>query len=161
MIDLKGLEELLERTSPDTLVVCGVGNILRADDAIGPLVVAELGDPYRVLDCGSTPENYVFKIEKMTPSAVLFIDAMDFGGRPGEIRLFEGKEIEGSPLGQPSTHAIPLSETLKILGQVTRAEIHLLGVQPRSITFGHDLSPEVERALNRIVSTFVDRTPAG
>jgi hydrogenase 3 maturation protease len=157
MTGLTPLEKLLKRVDTEALILCGIGNALRADDAVGPLIVSDLKERYRTLNCGSTPENYVFKIEKMKPSVVLFIDAVDFGGEPGEIRLFEEEEITESPLGQPSTHLIPLGETLKMLGQLTRAEIYLLGVQPKSITFGDALSEDVEKAKREIVQKFLAR----
>jgi hydrogenase 3 maturation protease len=161
MTGLEPLEELLKRVNPETLLICGIGNSLRADDAVGPLAVADLKDHFRVLNCGSTPENYVFKIERMKPEVVIYIDAVDFSGEPGEIRLFEAEEIIESRLGQPSTHLIPLGETLKMLKEVTRADVYLLGVQPRSITFGDPLSKEVETARERIISTFRTFAPGG
>jgi hydrogenase 3 maturation protease len=161
MTGIQSLEELLKHINTETLLICGIGNSLRADDAIGPLVVADLKDDFRTLNCGSTPENYVFKIERMKPEVVLFVDAVDFSGEPGETRLFPAEEIIESRLGQPSTHLIPLGETLKMLKDVTRADVYLLGVQPRSITFGDPLSKEVEKARERIITTFRSFAPTG
>jgi len=135
-------------------VLVGVGNRLRGDDAIGCAVIDELGEleGVKVIDAGNTPENYLEPIARLEPERILIVDACDFGGRPGEFRLFGRDEIERLSYGLLSTHTLPLSLTAEMLARETGADIRLLGVQPARVEFGQDLSVPVAKALPEVVA---------
>ncbi len=150
------------------IVVLGVGNRLRGDDAVGCLICDELSaghDPIPagesgscpkppdllVLDCGSTPENYIQKVVNRKPERILFVDCCDYGAQPGEFRAFCRAEIEQLSYGLMSTHTLPLALTIDMLFLQTNANIELLGIQPEQIEFGQDLSEPVRRALPAVV----------
>jgi hydrogenase 3 maturation protease len=78
------------------------------------------------LDCGPVPENYTGKIRRMQPEVIILVDAVDFGGRPGETILTEAENAGGATL---STHSMPLSIFCKMLPE---SKIYLLGIQPKS-----------------------------
>jgi hydrogenase 3 maturation protease len=179
-------EEALRRLSPKgdstqgSIVVLGVGNRLRGDDAVGCIICDELGKdripgfkdsrsqvPYTgildsstprplsdsvfVLDCGDTPENYVEPVAKLKPCRILVIDCCDFGAEAGEFRLFCRQELEDLSYGLLSTHTLPLSLTVELLSLETGATIELLGIQPERIEFGEEMSAPVQRALPAVV----------
>jgi hydrogenase 3 maturation protease len=126
------------------LAVLGVGNRLRGDDAIGCLVCDELSkeripgskdamgpvpdtgpldastprplsDSVFVLDCGSTPENYVQPVADRKPTRILVVDCCNYGAKPGEFRLFSREEVDRLSYGLFSTHTLPLTLTIEML----------------------------------------------
>jgi hydrogenase 3 maturation protease len=145
------------------LVVLGVGNRLRGDDAIGCLVCDELlklAAPVpclSIFDCGAAPENYIRPVADRNPERILVVDCCDFGGEPGAFRRFCRDDIEQLSYGLLSTHTLPLTLTVEMLALETGAEIELLGVQPQQMEFGTDLSPAVRAALPALVQFVRDR----
>uniref|UniRef100_A0A7C4GBL5 Hydrogenase 3 maturation endopeptidase HyCI n=1 Tax=candidate division WOR-3 bacterium TaxID=2052148 RepID=A0A7C4GBL5_UNCW3 len=134
-------------------VVIGVGNRLRGDDAVGCSVIDALKGKVAALlfDAESAPENFIEPAVETKPTRILFIDACDFGGKPGEFKLFGREEIGRLALGLVSTHTLPLTLTAELLEQRTGAEVWLLGVQPARLEFGAQMSRQVAKALPAIV----------
>ncbi len=142
------------------VVILGVGNRLRGDDAVGCIVCDKLketrpsSDVQRpsspeplVIDCGNTPENYIQPVTDGDPARILVVDCCDFRARPGEFRIFSRSEIEELSYGLLSTHTLPLTLLVEMLSLSTSATVELLGVQPQGIEFGNDLSEPVRSAL--------------
>ncbi len=135
------LEVLLEDRR---VVVVGVGNPLRADDGVGPLVAARLAAalPGRVVDAGAAPETHVGAILEARPEVVLFVDAADHGGMPGSCCLATAGDLAARV---PSTHAGGLALVARLL-EAGGARCWLAGVQPGSLAAGGPMSPEVTAA---------------
>jgi len=148
--------------SPATVII-GVGNRLRGDDAVGCLAVEALRDRVAAVlfDAETTPENFIEPAARANPGRVLFIDACDFGGEPGEFRLFGRAEFERLAMGLVSTHTLPLTLTAELVGQRTGAEVWLLGVQPARLEFGTQVSRPVAAALPGIVRFVCDWVSRG
>ena len=91
------------------VVILGIGNTLRSDDGVGSILASRIKDkvPYLVYDAGPTPENYLGKIIKDKPDNIVIVDAVDFGGKPGEFRIVEGEDIKTVNLF--STHNASIS----------------------------------------------------
>lgn len=115
------LQEILK----DPFLILGVGNSDRGDDGIGIYVIERLKTEYK-LKCGPMPENFTGKIRRMGPKNILMIDAVDFGGEPGETIITEAEKAEGLTL---TTHSLPLSLMCKMLPE---SKIYILGIQPES-----------------------------
>lgn len=129
--------------------VVGVGNRMRGDDAVGPMVIDAIGTGavYPCIDAGVAPENHLEKIAASHPRTVLLIDAVDFQGEPGEIRVFR----PGDSSGGLSTHALSLELAAQYLGNRCGADTWLVGIQPVQLTMEADLTPAVEEAVARLV----------
>jgi hydrogenase maturation protease HycI len=126
------------------MVIC-IGNELRGDDGVGIYIGRRIKNALVT----EFPESYIHRIRDERPESILFIDAVDFGGEPGSIIFSELKEIPSAI----STHKLPLSLLIKILeeeGIKTRA--YILGVQPKNIELGENLSPEVRRSAEILIS---------
>lgn len=138
-----------------TIVILGVGNRIRSDDGIGSLVAADLlkyrYDNLVVYDCETTPENYIDKVVDAKPDWVVFVDACNFEGEPGEFKMFNDKEINDISYGLLSTHTLPLTLTIELVKKQCNCRISLLGIQPKSFTMGDDLSPEIRHAKQKVV----------
>lgn len=130
------------------LVILGVGNILRGDDALGPEFISRLRGKLpknvKLIDGGVAPENFIGHIRRFKPTHVLLIDAASFGGKPGEMRLISPEHISGVAL---STHSIPLCALADFIGRCVGAKVMLLGVEPKSLNLGEDVSPEVKESV--------------
>jgi hydrogenase 3 maturation protease len=124
-----------------------MGNMMCRDDAVGSILATRLQGkvPFRVFDAGPSPENYLGKIIREKPDNVIVIDAVDFGGEPGDCRVLEGNDIKTENLF--STHNASISLTTNYLQNNLTTDIIILAIQPKSVAFGEDLSPEVSKAL--------------
>ncbi len=123
------------------MVFVGVGNQMKGDDGFGPHVAQKIP---RAINAETAPENFISKIRREKPDAVVIFDAVDFGARAGEVKVFEASEAAGILL---STHAIPLSKFAKMLEP---SKAWLVGVQPASVEFGQGLSEDVLKSAEKI-----------
>ena len=137
------------------VVIAGIGNSLQSDDAAGSLCAqALLGKvPWVVYDASSSPENYLGKIIRDRPDSVILIDSVEFGGTPGTHTLLEGDQIKGNNLF--STHNASLSLTVDYLTNNLKADIIILGIQPKRVAFGDKVSEEVGAAIDSLTEWFI------
>lgn len=134
------------------IVIMGIGNWLLSDDGIGVHAAQSLAeDPppgALVVDAGTD----VLSALAFLPGAtrVLLIDAVQGGGAPGTIRLFEEGDL--SRHGSLTTsHTIHVLAGRHLLPPDTAwPAIQILGVEPASLTYGMDLSPAVAAALPHV-----------
>lgn len=136
------------------VVILGIGNTFRSDDGVGSLLANRIKDkvPYIVYDAGSSPENYLGKIIQDKPDNIIIIDAVDFGASPGEFRVLEVNDIKTINLF--STHNASLSLAINYLQNNLKVDIIILIIQPKTITFGDSLSPEISATLNKLEERF-------
>lgn len=147
----KDLREWLKGATK--IVIMGVGNPLRADDYIGPVIVEKLSkvrlpENVSLLNCETAPENYISQIEKLSPSHVIFIDAAQLNESPGKVKLIPPDMIKETTL---STHTISLTFITKFLEHSISAKAILLAVQPKSIAFNEGLTSELDGASTKLV----------
>jgi hydrogenase 3 maturation protease len=152
---MQELEHLKEHLSGKA-VILGIGSTLRSDDGIGSLLAGRIKDkvPHIVYDSGVSPENYLGKIIKDSPDTVVLIDAVDFGGEPGEFRVVEPDDIQ--TVNFFSTHNASISLAINYLKSHLQADIIVLIIQPKSIAFGDNLSPEITKTLNTLEDWFIE-----
>jgi len=136
------------------VVILGIGNTMRSDDGVGSLLAGRIKDkvPFVVFDAGVSPENYLEKAIKEKPDTIVIIDAVDFGGRPGEFRVLETSDVKTTNLF--TTHNASISLTINYLQSNLKVDIIILIIQPKSISFGDKLSQEVTDTLNTLESWF-------
>jgi hydrogenase maturation protease HycI len=135
---------------PTVLIL--VGNSLRSDDGVGSYLAKRLGSEAggcRVLDAADRPENILLAAAALRPAKTVIIDAADFGGVPGEVRLIPRDRIPENTL---TTHAFPLPVVAHILERDCGGEVLFLGIQPRTTALGEGLSPDVRVAADAIVA---------
>jgi hydrogenase 3 maturation protease len=128
-----------------------VGNEMMGDDAAGPLLARRLRqtpvEGWEVLDGGSAPENFLFRIRELAPEWVLIIDAADMDLEPGEIRVIGPERIDDPFL--MTTHTLPLSYLMQSLREFV-PHVDLVGIQPEVVAFGYPMSAGVQQAVGRI-----------
>jgi len=141
------LDQLASLLTRDVCLV-GIGSRLKGDDAAGPMLIDAIRDEvsFVCIDAGVAVENHLERIVSQCGDSVLFFDAMDFGGSPGEIRLFS----PGETAGDLSTHALSLEMAADYVSTRCGADTWLVGIQPEDIGLDHELSQPVRQALKQI-----------
>ena len=150
------MSDLAARLKGKRFGVVGVGHVMKGDDGAGPELVAELvrrDFPLPCVDATEVPENYAGWVPKQELEAVLFVDAVDFGGEPGECRVvpFEHLMISAS-----NTHRMSLHYTVMFLRDQWEGDAILVGVQPKDMTLGEGLSGEVASGIGRLADSLME-----
>jgi hydrogenase 3 maturation protease len=136
-------------------LILGIGNSMKQDDGVGPAVISKLkikNDKLKMkvklLDAGMAPENYTGKIKKIKPDTLIMVDAIDFGGKPGNIKIIEEAEIKAQSL---STHNVSLKTFVDFLrADLPDLKVFIIGIQPKQIDYGTELSLEVQKAVDKL-----------
>jgi hydrogenase 3 maturation protease len=138
----------------------GIGNRWRGDDAAGPEVIARLAGRAgaRCIDAGDAPERHLGEAAEGTPDSILLVDAVDFGGLPGEVAVFG---LEDLPARLGTTHDVPLSVLMGYLRAMTGADVLLLGIQPETTGFGTRMSAAVDDAVGVVTDMLVAQLGQG
>ena len=137
-------EELASKLDGKT-VVGAVGNPERGDDGIGPLVAKLLKEAgvEAVIETGTTQALGTHSIRKLEPNDVLFVDAVDFGGSPGDMSILGTEDLSQSAM---DTHRMPLRLAMSCLERDLKTRCYLLAIQPDDIRQGAGMTEEVRYA---------------
>jgi hydrogenase 3 maturation protease len=152
---LKELILILRKYDPARIVFVGLGNRLRGDDYAGIYTLKQLKktryfNKAVFIDAGTTPENYICPILINNPEAVVFLDAADWGGNPGEIKLISPEEVTG--LGF-STHSYSVRMIEELLQMHGKTNCYYIGIQKDSTAYTGSLSQAVVNGIRNLIST--------
>lgn len=161
-----------------TLVI-GCGNLLRGDDAVGPVLVRHLAerqsrgalpDGVRLADGGTAGMDVAFSMRGQ--DHVVIVDASTgTGAPPGTVHQVPGAELEALPPPQAmSLHGFAWQHALSfgrwLLKDEYPARIDVYLVASASLGLGEPLSPVVEAAMHALCDRLVaeltpvpDRSP--
>jgi hydrogenase maturation protease len=138
------------------VVVIGVGNPYRGDDAAG-LTAAErlesrVPDGVSVLPCEQEPTRIIDTWRGAR--AAVIVDAVVSGVDPGTLhRVDASREPVPAHVFRSSTHAFGVGETIELaraLGRLPQ-RIVVYGVEGATFAAGVGLTPQVETAVDRVV----------
>lgn len=140
------------------LLIIGMGQELRGDDAVGLEVVKrwQADHPETALDAevvvelAPLPGLSLLSFLECVDAAVL-VDAVQSGATPGSLHLLEGEDLASFGSDGRSAHGWGVAETL-ILGQDLYAEkmpkqIYMLAVEAESMELGSPMSAAVQAAV--------------
>ena len=121
------IEELQRRTQNKKVLVLGIGNRLRGDDAVGSILAERLAKKLDVpiIDEGNVPENYLAPIETSGADLVLVLDAANLGASQGDLSLIEMSKLKGTCI---STHTSNLALLFKVIPQANRSDAVLVAI---------------------------------
>lgn len=129
-------------------MLLGIGNRLSRDDGVGPVLAEQLlGSDWLAMDCGTSLENAAGIVSRERPGQLVIADAARMGLPPGEVRRLPPPAVDRM---LASTHGLPISFFLDRLASAAR-DTTILGIEPADLSFGEGLSPEVRRAVRRLV----------
>jgi hydrogenase maturation protease len=138
------------------VVVIGVGNALRGDDAVGLEVVRRLSDLHReggieVVAHRDAPVALVDRWERA--AAVVLIDSMRSHAGPGTTtRIDASSEPIPIPLGATSSHGVGVAEAIelaRVLG-ILPPTVVVYGVEGACYQAGAPLSASVAAAVDEV-----------
>jgi hydrogenase 3 maturation protease len=174
IFDLKNLMEDLNRQIKDRngkILIVGLGSAERGDDGVGLYIAKRLAserlpENVEVVLCESEMDLLrlvgTLSVNKDgsadgLPCHVIFLDAVEFGGREGEIAFLGSEEIK-SRFPQVSTHKISLSAIAKYIEANGKTSVWLIGIQVKNIRMPSGLSPEVKEAAD-VLTGLLTRQP--
>ena len=147
--------------------VVGIGNALLKDEGIGCHVVRALGEidlsDVEVIDGGTCPD--VLQISEDADKLII-VDAVKGGGMPGQIYRFHIEDVTLEKKALLSLHDMSLVDTLKLMQLWHNIdEAVIIGVEPKDIDWGLELSPELREKIPQITDAILaelnNKSPKG
>jgi len=143
--------------SSPRITVLGIGNLLLKDEGIGVHLVQKLAGivnnaNVKIIDAGTYPD-FLSLVEDSTDKLII-VDAVKTGDRPGTIYRFNFDDIDLDAVAPVSLHEIGVLDSLKTMALFNRQpkSTVVIGIEPKTIDIGLDLSPEVEETLPEIIN---------
>ena len=143
---------ILKKENNKKNLIITIGNSFRHDDGVGPYIYLNLNKlpyDYLILNAGNNPENIIDTAISINPDKTIFIDAANFNGAPGEIKLISEDLISAFTL---STHIFPLNIISKMIEKETGSNIFFIGIQCKNLNFGEGLSNEIKKSADKIIN---------
>lgn len=139
----------------DTVLILGVGNQYRRDDAVGIEVVKRLQQqklPNAELVVGGVDGLALFDIVTNYQRAII-VDAVEMAAIPGTVKLFTPAEAKINIRGDAlSTHGFGIAEVIKLLEELgIKTTIKVIGIQPEDISYGEGLTAKVNNKIPELV----------
>ncbi len=133
-----------------TTAIIGIGNTLMSDDGAGVRVLEYLdGLPahVEVVELATGGMTLLHHLEKY--QKVIIVDAADFGGSPGEVRIFTPEEVTSIKTVGYSLHDLDILAVLRLAKQLgTHPDtVIIAAIQPASVDMKEGLSGAVQQAL--------------
>lgn len=142
-----------------TLVI-GCGNILRCDDAVGPVLIRRLWeqgvpDGVRLVDGGTAGMDVAFQMRGA--ERVVIIDASATGAEPGTIYQVPGEEIAGlTELTGLHTHSFRWDHAIAfsrwLLGPECPTDVTVYLIEAANLTAGELLSGVVRESMEKVAA---------
>lgn len=144
------------------LLVIGLGQSLRGDDAVGLEAVrrwqAEYPETARntdlVVESAPLPGLSLLSFLECAEAAIL-VDAMQSGAPAGTVRLLDREDLASFDAGSGSAHGWGVAETLAMAEALYKEKLpqrlNLLAVEAGTMELGQPMSAPVEAALPAIV----------
>jgi len=131
----------------------GLGNPALMDDGVGVAVVEALQKsgqiPY-ALQAGTELERHLHRLRAWPVQEVVFVDAIDFGGKPGSLAWWKAEQLPMN-LDRLDTHRIPLQLAGRYLSEAGDQQVWIIGIQPQQIRPGTQLTDPVRRTVDLFV----------
>ncbi len=157
---MDGVEKMASTTGPVDTLIIGCGNLLRGDDAVGPVLVRhlwELGLPegVRCADGGTGGMDVAFQMRGVRH--VILVDACVSGSEPGALFCLPGEEVEHlPPLAGINLHAFRWDHALSFAHWLLKddypSQISVYLIEAKNLTIGEPLSEPVEAAMRTLAA---------
>jgi len=147
--------------SGQNITILGVGNILLSDEGVGVHVANELckralPENVSVVEGGTDG----FRLLNVITEAdrLIVVDAVKGGGEPGSLYRFDIDDVKACPSGfKTSVHQIGILEVIDLSGLIGKTpRTTIIGVEPKSLEMGLELSPEIREKMPRIIELVLE-----
>lgn len=144
------------------IVVLGVGNELLSDEGIGVHVAKEIqkkkifSPEIEVMEGGTDGFGLINIITDT--DRLIVIDSLKGGSEPGTIYKFDIEDAPGTPdIFKTSVHQIGILEVINLSSLIGKTPVTtVIGVEPKSISTGMELSEEVKAKIPRVIELVRD-----
>ena len=150
-----------KRVREDKIVILGVGNLLLRDEGVGVHLIQklremEIGERVELIDGGTSLLDFIPQAEDV--SKLIIVDAIKLGGKPGKTyRICVDDSLLRGAKGMTSLHQLGVVETLAIAQKMGRLpHTVIIGIEPKEIGYGLELSPEVKRKMGKLVNLILE-----
>jgi len=148
-------------TKVQDILILGIGNLLLKDEGVGVHVVERLKemllpDNVEVLDGGTAGLDLVDFIEGR--KKLIVIDAVHAGEKPGTFYRLTEENLDIKPKAITSFHEIDFLDALHMSGVMNSKpeEIVVIGIEPKDMSGGLELSPEIEERIPEIIKLVME-----
>ena len=137
------------------VLILGIGNLILKDEGIGVHVVRaleeiELHPEVELIDGGTATMDLLSLIHKA--ERIIIVDALKAGGVPGTLYRCLPEELEDTSERPLSLHQVGLLDVLGMARQLGgSAAVVIIGVEPKEISWGLDLTEELRAAVPKVV----------
>ncbi|XRO76779.1 coenzyme F420-reducing hydrogenase, FrhD protein [Methanocaldococcus sp. 10A] len=158
-------EELIDLTPSylkKEIMVLACGNILFADDGFSVHVIEKLNkiltekekEKIALVDAGTGAPQQVLTLidESSKTKKIIVVDVIDWGLKPGEIKIIEKNELPNPKYNRLDSHAWPLASLLREVAEKYNIEVKVVGCQAKYIS-----EPDVYIGLSEEVDMAVDK----
>lgn len=136
----------------------GLGNYAMGDDSIGLRIVEYMAEEgldrgFEAVEVGNNGMLVLTYFEEDT-AQLLVVDAVAFGGRPGDFTVFSPEDVDSHKVtGGISTHEGDILTLIKLAGQtgLPIPPIKILAIQPASMEVDQGLSPALDNKFQDYV----------
>ena len=146
------------------VVVIGVGNLLLKDEGIGVHVAQalqnmDIPEHVRIIDGGTSPDLIAYS---EAGDKLIIIDAAKAGDKPGTIYRFHPGDLASEDGKMFFAHELGVEQSLKILNLLGNKprEIVVIGIEPKEIDWGTELSVELQQKIPEIVKVVLEEIGA-
>jgi hydrogenase maturation protease len=177
------LREQLQQLLQGRVCLMGLGNVLYGDDGFGVRLAealksegrdpkaedrsedmdgsySDFGLQSHVIIVGTSPERFISRVADEGFDHLIFLDAAEFGATPGSVVLLNSDEM-AARFPQVSTHKLSLGLLAKQVEANGKTKAWLLGVQPKSLKPGEELTLMVEATLLLLLELLRDISLVG
>lgn len=134
--------------------IIGIGNIFKCDDGIGVKLVQELrgrkvSQDLKLIDASSSGLKVIHNLKNL--DKVIIVDAVKFGGNPGDFIFFSPDEVN-TLRKSVSSHESGILEILKLSEKLDESpqEVIIMGIEPGDTSFNQELSPKLKENFSKL-----------
>ncbi|HGY54253.1 MAG TPA: hydrogenase maturation protease [Caldithrix abyssi] len=148
----------MEKTN---IAVIGIGNILMKDEGVGCHAANLLLSEYEfepaitIIDAGTTGTDLLPYLEEH--DRIIILDAVEFEQEPGFIGSIENDDILARLTTKMSMHHMGITDVLSTakLLDIVPSQLFLLGMQPKDLSVGMELTEEIRKRLPRMLEVAI------
>ncbi len=147
---------------PSSVVIVGCGNLIRGDDAAGPVLVRLLADVdlppgVRLIDGGTAGMDVAFAMRGAARAIV--VDASQVGVPPGTVHRVPGEELTDLEPPSGNLHRFRWDQALGFAQWLLKDDypddVTVWLVEGSSFEPGAPLTPDVQSAIERVAAEIV------
>ena len=147
--------EIFYQMVKEKTAIIGIGNLILRDEGLGVHVVRQLEDRelprgVELIDGGTATTELLPVIHET--ERIIVIDALKAGGEPGTIYRVTPEDLVCETERPLSLHQVGFLEVLGMAQQLGgHGQVAIIGVEPKEISWGVELSPEVEATVPKVI----------